>query len=153
MKLTVGAENYPTRKNPFVRTPNWMIEVWYFTTKKMTLVHLRIYTPTQWFWSFWKIDLRRHSYAWVKVSICESSALGRNLKFHPGLIKWDASSRWSPSLYFLMRNSDQMTIVKTHPTLITKNMSSCTFFSWFRTLDQGPWFNHPVFYWLGWAGR
>ena len=33
------------------------------------------------------------------------------------IVKWGASSRWSPALYFLIRNSDQMTIVKTHPAL------------------------------------
>ena len=32
-------------------------------------------------------------------------------------LKWDASSRWSLSLYCPMRNSDEMTIAKTHPTL------------------------------------
>ena len=33
------------------------------------------------------------------------------------IIKWGASSRWSSSLYCPMRNSDQMAIGKTHPTL------------------------------------
>ena len=32
-------------------------------------------------------------------------------------IKWGASSRWSSSLFCLMRNSDKMTIGKMHPTL------------------------------------
>ena len=33
-------------------------------------------------------------------------------------ITWGASSRWSPSLYFSMRNSDQMATGKTQPTLV-----------------------------------
>ena len=33
-------------------------------------------------------------------------------------MKWGASSRWSVSLYCSMRNSDEITIGKTHPTLI-----------------------------------
>ena len=33
------------------------------------------------------------------------------------LIRWGASSRWFSSLYCSMRNSDQMTIPKAHPTL------------------------------------
>ena len=33
-------------------------------------------------------------------------------------VKWSASSRRSSSLYCLMRNSDKMTIGKTHPTLV-----------------------------------
>ena len=32
-------------------------------------------------------------------------------------VKWDASLRWSSSLFCLMRNSDEMTIGKMHPTL------------------------------------
>jgi len=32
-------------------------------------------------------------------------------------LKWSASSRWSSSLYCLMRNSDEMTFGMTHPTL------------------------------------
>ena len=32
-------------------------------------------------------------------------------------LKWGAASRWSSSLYCPMRNSDEMTIGKTHPTL------------------------------------
>ena len=33
-------------------------------------------------------------------------------------LKWAACSRWSSSLYCPMRNSDQMTIETTHPTLL-----------------------------------
>ena len=33
-------------------------------------------------------------------------------------VKWGASSRWSSSLYFPMRYSDEMTIEKMHPTLV-----------------------------------
>ena len=33
------------------------------------------------------------------------------------IIKWGVSSRWSSSLYCPMRNSGQMTIGRTHPTL------------------------------------
>ena len=33
-------------------------------------------------------------------------------------IKWGASSLWSSSLFCSMRNLDEMTIVKTHPTLL-----------------------------------
>ena len=32
-------------------------------------------------------------------------------------LKWDASSLWSLSLYYLMRNLDEMTIEKMHSTL------------------------------------
>ena len=32
-------------------------------------------------------------------------------------LKWDGSFRWSSSLYCLVRNSEQMTIRKTHPML------------------------------------
>ena len=34
------------------------------------------------------------------------------------ILKWGASSRWSSSLYCHKRNSDEMTIGKTHPTLV-----------------------------------
>ena len=37
------------------------------------------------------------------------------------LIKWDASSRWSLSLYCLIRNSDPMAIAKMWPTFYTKS--------------------------------
>ena len=47
-------------------------------------------------------------------------AKGRFLSFSDlTIIKWGASSLWSSTLYCLMRKSDQMTIVKTHPTLHT----------------------------------
>ena len=39
------------------------------------------------------------------------------------VLKWGASSRWSSSLYFPMRNSDEMTTGKTHPTLQIENFS------------------------------
>ena len=41
----------------------------------------------------------------------------RNKYFHCKILKWGASSRWSSSLYFPKRNTDPMTIGKTHPTL------------------------------------
>ena len=47
------------------------------------------------------------------------------------LVKWDASSRWSSSLYCPMRKSDQMTIGKTQPTLV-KEMT---------------WFQLKKYYW------
>ena len=34
------------------------------------------------------------------------------------LLNWDASSRWSSSLYCLMLNSDELTNEMMHPTLI-----------------------------------
>ena len=40
------------------------------------------------------------------------------------VLKWGASSRWLLSLYFPMRNSDQMTIRKTHTTLFTRKLLS-----------------------------
>ena len=39
------------------------------------------------------------------------------VSFKTGKLKWGASSRWPSSLYCSMRNSDQMTFGKTHPTL------------------------------------
>ena len=44
----------------------------------------------------------------------DNNHFGGNLA---GYVKWGASSRWSSSLYCSMRNSDQMTIGNTHPTL------------------------------------
>ena len=41
-----------------------------------------------------------------------------NKKYLIQHLKWDASSRWSLFQYYPMRNSDQMTIAKTHPTLV-----------------------------------
>ena len=35
-------------------------------------------------------------------------------------VKWGASSRWKPSLYSPVRNSDQMTNGTTHPTLFSE---------------------------------
>ena len=43
--------------------------------------------------------------------------------FRNSIIKWDASSRWSWSLYYPKRKSDQMTIGRMHPTLYTKDIS------------------------------
>ena len=45
------------------------------------------------------------------------------------LLKWDASSRWPSSLYYPMRNSDQMIIGKTHPTLFFRSQESNKNFS------------------------
>ena len=41
--------------------------------------------------------------------------------YHRGkdFVEWDVSYRWSLSLYCLIRNSDQMTVGKTQPTLQT----------------------------------
>ena len=39
-------------------------------------------------------------------------------KLYEKKLKWDVPYRWSSSLYCPMQNSDEMTIGKTHPTLI-----------------------------------
>ena len=41
-------------------------------------------------------------------------------------VKWGASSRCSSSLYFAKRNSDQMTIGKTRPTLLIYHVDPFT---------------------------
>ena len=57
----------------------------------------------------------------------EMSQTGTFVRFT--LSNCDVSSWWSSSLYCLMRNSDEMTIGKTHPTLVL----ILTKFSFFRT--------------------
>ena len=57
------------------------------------------------------------------------------------VVKWDASSRRSLSLYCLMRYSDQMTIVKTHPTLWYEFWKIVTH-NWVH--DSSP-FDHSIF--------
>ena len=49
-------------------------------------------------------------FIWKSVNWCSKN---RTLS----IIKWGSSSRWSSSLYCHMRNSDGMTIRKTHPIL------------------------------------
>ena len=41
-----------------------------------------------------------------------------------GILKCGVSSRWLLSLYYLMRNSDEMTIEKTHPIYLAQNPNS-----------------------------
>lgn len=53
-----------------------------------------------WYNNVWSIkDLRKH------------------LKRFGPLLKWGASARWLSSLFYHMRNLDEMSIWKTHPTL------------------------------------
>ena len=47
---------------------------------------------------------------------------------HCQIIKWGASSRWLSFLYYPVRNSDQMTIENTHPTLHTALCYRVTYF-------------------------
>ena len=37
-----------------------------------------------------------------------------------GTVNWAAFSRWSSSQYCIMRNSDEMTVGETHPTVSAK---------------------------------
>ena len=52
--------------------------------------------------------------------------LRNGIKYH--VIKWGASFRWSSSLYYPMRNSDEMTIRKTHFTLLKDSNHKCPYF-------------------------
>ena len=45
------------------------------------------------------------------------------------LLKWDASSRWSLSLHCPMRDSDEMTIGTTHPTLFAGHLNQLVIYS------------------------
>ena len=60
-----------------------------------------------------------------RILIFERHLEGINVILFRGnitIIKWGTSSRWSSSIYCPMRNSDDMTIRKTRPTLVTLNV-------------------------------
>ena len=64
-------------------------------------------TPFQKFFQVWILEII------LRYWITSKS----HSKSMPHRLKWVAFSRWSSSLSYPMRNSDQMTIGKTHPTV------------------------------------
>ena len=62
----------------------------------------------------------------IDLSICETLKFQFAKRKVSNIIKWGASFRWSSSedssLYCSMQDSDEMTIGRTHPTLIYDNL-------------------------------
>ena len=58
-------------------------------------------------------------------------------------VKWGASSWWSSSLYYPMRNSNEKTIGKTHPTLVSNLLTKSSIIS------AAP-YQRATIYWHSW---
>ena len=72
----------------------------------------------------WRFERVKHFVSRVTYQGCNIIQSGNTTFVHKtGLVKWGASSRWLLSLYFPLRNSDQMTIRKTHSTLLSQTLA------------------------------
>ena len=95
-----------------------------------------------------KINFDPKSIFTLKISIPTYSRNDR-----PVLVKWSASSRWSSFLNYLMRNSDAMTIGKTHTTL-KKGINCGTMILWLRSSPKvsfEPFLTHNISSWIMWS--
>ena len=67
------------------------------------------------------LEFLGESNSWkIQVIMTTSSMMNMKLRV-TNTLNWDASTAWLSALNFPMRSSDQMSIEKTHPTLIFSN--------------------------------
>ena len=72
----------------------------------------------------WRFERVKHFVSRVTYQGCNIIQSGNTTVVHKtGLVKWGASSRLLLSLYFSIRNSDQMTIRKTCSTLLSQTLA------------------------------
>ena len=95
-------------EHPFI-----VIKLWYFRMRnwvhRKNTVATVVRPPCS-------TDFPIQAHFMVYQKVRQSGITRSNTSWHGSSINWGASSRWSLSLYYLMRNSGQMTIRKRHRT-------------------------------------